>query len=255
MTDKNKMSSFFIYSPDEKERNEIFQLIKLTQMSLNIKGQANSCLNGMKKILFKNDQFYVIAKILAVKRKCKNKIKLRKYLNKNILEKDKKKFNEFKNEIKNKIKLKYIEERKYFYNKSINRDMKQLLLHSKFIKKKSSNNSDENSNIKNITKAVYLIYEKLKKPNNISNIKYRNNATGFKVTEINNIDKTKSDINLVFNYNDISMISIGNNSVENTIYLNRKQIFELILYIIFLLMKYILIEIAKILKMHLIYSF
>ena len=136
MTDKNKMSSFFVYSPDEKERNEIFQLIKLTQMSLNIKGPANSCLNGMKKILFKNDQFYVIAKILAVKRKCKNKIKLRKYLNKNILEKDKKKFNEFKNEIKNKIKLKYIEQRKFFYNKGINRDMKQLLLHSKFIKKK-----------------------------------------------------------------------------------------------------------------------
>ena len=85
LTDKNKMSSFFIYCEDEKERDEIYLLIKLTQMSLNIKDASNIVLKQTQKAIKNNYSIYGIIKILAVKKKLKNKNSIKKYLNNNIL--------------------------------------------------------------------------------------------------------------------------------------------------------------------------
>ena len=102
LTDKNKLSSFFIYCTEEKERDDIFQLIQLTQMKLTIKEVANKQLIKMENSMARNDTFYALVKIMAVKRKIKNKQKIKKYINKNILEKDKKKLFSFALDIKKK---------------------------------------------------------------------------------------------------------------------------------------------------------
>ena len=223
MTDKNKKSSFFIYCETEKERNQIFQLIKLTQMSLNIKEPANVCIKKTQKSIMKNNCFYALLKIMAVKNKLKNKNRINDYINKNILEKDKKSFNSFKKTIKDKIKEKYIEQRKFFYNKGINRDMKHLILNNKYLKRKINT---DNNNIDNITKAVNKIYETLKKPNYSKNEKQNNNSFYFKVQDINKNNKNTTNINLNFNYKDICINSFNdNNNINN--YLNKEQIFDI----------------------------
>ena len=217
LTDKNKLSSFFIYCTEEKERDDIFQLIQLTQMKLTIKEVANKQLIKMENSMARNDTFYALVKIIAVKRKIKNKQKIKKYINKNILEKDKKKLFSFALDIKKKIKEKYIQQRKFFYKKGINRDMKHLILHGKFIKKKNDLNEKSNntSNIDNISKAANTIYDILRKPYIRMNKKYRNNYISFKVKEINKSDKSTHDIDLIFNYNDACIKSIESNDDNN----------------------------------------
>ena len=229
MTDKNKLSSFFVYCEGEKERNEIFQLIKLTQMKLNIKDSSNIVLKKMQKTIKRNNAFYGILKILAVKKKLKNKKIIKKYIN-NIIGKDKQKFNEFADEIKNKIKLKYIEQRKFFFNKGINRDMKHLILNRKFLKNKSEITINETNNIDNITKAVNKIYDFLKKPNFIKDNPKRKNYISFPVKDINNNDENSNDINLSFSYKNICINSSDNedrNNNNSNIYLNKEQIFDI----------------------------
>ena len=69
MIDKNKDSSFFVYCENETERNEIFQFIKLTQMSLNIKESWKMILKRLQKSLKRNNVFYGMIKILVAKKK------------------------------------------------------------------------------------------------------------------------------------------------------------------------------------------
>ena len=223
LTDKYKESSFFIYCEDERERNEIYQLIKLTQMKLNIKEPANNALKKLQKTIKRNNVFYAMLKIMAVKNKIKNKERIRKYFNYNILGKDKKKLNEFAYEISNKIKMKFIQQKKFFYNKGINRYMKHLILNSKFIKNKEENKINESKNIDNITKAVNKIYDILKKPYYNINTKRINNIISFPVKDINRNNEKSKAIKLDFNYKNICINSIDNNKT----YLNKSEIFDI----------------------------
>ena len=220
LTDKNKDSSFFIYCENETERNEIFQFIKLTQMSLTIKESSNMVLKRLQKSIKRNNVFYEVLKILAVKKKIKNKKKIKKYWNNNILGEDKKKFNEFANEINNKIRIKYNEQKKFFDKKGINRNMKHLVLSSKFLKGK--NKLNKNINIDSIIKAVNKIYESLKKPYYIIDNQKANNIIFFLVKDFNKNGQIK-DVKLSFNYNNICINSIDNNEL----YLNKREIFDI----------------------------
>ena len=218
LTDKHKMSSFFIYCEGEKERNEIFQLIKLTQMTLNIKEPSNNILKKMQKSINRFNVVYAITKILSVKKKLQNKKLIKKYINYNILEKDKKKLNNFLNDVKNKICQKYIEQRKFFYKKGINRDMKHLILNSKFLKNK--NEDKENYNFDNIKRSANIIYNVLKKSYGKVINSSNNNVISLKVKETN---KKLDNINLCFNYKDICINSINSNSK----FLSKEQIFDI----------------------------
>ena len=169
-------------------------------MSLTIKDASNKQLKRMEKSIQNNSVFYAIVKIMAVKRKIKNKYIIKKYLNKNILEKDKKNFFGFVADIKTKIKEKFIKQRKFFHKKGINRDMRHLILNGKFIKKR---NNIVDNNIDNITKAANTLYDFFKKPYLKIDKKYRNNFISFKLKEIEIKSKNKKDINLCFNYKDI----------------------------------------------------
>ena len=77
----------------------------------------------MEKGLSQNDKFYVILKMLAVKRKLKNKKEIKKYIN-DIIKKDKNEFSNFIKSIKINIQNKYIEQKKYILNK-INKKKKK----------------------------------------------------------------------------------------------------------------------------------
>ena len=219
LTDKNKMSSFFIYCEGEKERNEIFQLIKLTQMTLNIKESSDIILKKMQKSINRHNIVYAIIKILTVKKKLKNKKIIKRYIN-HFFEKDKKKFNNFLSDIKNKISQKFIEQRKFFYKKGINRDMKHLILNSKYLKNINDNKENNNNNIDNIKKSANIIYNLLKKSYGKVANSYNSNLISLKVKEIN---KNISNIDLCFNYKDICINSINSNST----YLSKEQIFDI----------------------------
>ena len=73
LNEKNKENHFLIYFFEEKERDDILELIKLIKLNITIKDKANEILQSMEKGLSQNDKIYVILKMLAVKRKLKNK--------------------------------------------------------------------------------------------------------------------------------------------------------------------------------------
>ena len=118
LNDKNQLNHFLIYFFEEKERDDVFELIKLMRLSMTIKNPANKSLKLMENTFSKINKFYMIIKILAVKRKLKNKIIIQDYLN-NDLKKDKNEFDNFMRNVKLKIKNKYIVQRKNLFGKGI----------------------------------------------------------------------------------------------------------------------------------------
>ena len=93
---------------------------------MTIREPANKSLKEMENVFNKKNRLYMISKILAVKRKLKNKTKIKEYLN-DELKKDKIEFDKFTRNIKIKIKNKYIEQKKCLFNKGIQRINKYLI--------------------------------------------------------------------------------------------------------------------------------
>ena len=205
--EKNQKNHFLLYFFEEKERDDILELIKLIQLNMTIREPANKSLKEMENVFNKKNRLYMISKILAVKRKLKNKTKIKEYLN-DELKKDKIEFDKFTRNIKIKIKNKYIEQKKCLFNKGIQRINKYLI-------KKEKKNKDEIDSIKNysyndIKKACNTIYKFFRKPynKNINKFKEKNNFVSFKVRLIKNDNNNNFDINdsnLYFNYQDISI--------------------------------------------------
>ena len=106
--EKNQKTEFLLYFFEEKERDDILELIKLIQLNMKIREPANKSLKEMENVFNKINKCYMILKILAVKRKLKNKAKIKAYLN-DELKKDKIEFDNFTRNIKIKIKNKYLE--------------------------------------------------------------------------------------------------------------------------------------------------
>ena len=221
-TDDNKINNFLIYFFEEKERDDILELIKLMRLKMTIKEPANVALLSMEKKFNQKNKFYMILKILAVKRKLKNQEKIKEYIN-NDLEKDKNEFDNFVKTIKSKIKNKYIEQKKFLYNKGIQRINKCL-----FMKKEISEISETNNySLKNIKEACNNIYRVLKKPYYINDkIKMKNNFVSFKVKSINfnNNYYSNNELNLCFNYD---YISINYSEKISNIFLDKDKIFEI----------------------------
>ena len=111
MNDNEQMNYFLIYFFEEQERDYILDLIKLIKLNMTMKDKANKLLKNMEKIFKQKNKLYFILKVLLIKRKFKNKAKIKNYLNKD-LKKDKNAFDNFIRSIKNNIKLKYLEQKK-----------------------------------------------------------------------------------------------------------------------------------------------
>ena len=224
LNEKNKENHFLIYFFEEKERDDILELIKLIKLNITIKDQANEILKSMDKRLSQNDKFYVILKMLAVKRKLKNKKEIKKYIN-DIIKKDKNEFSNFIKNIKINIQNKYIEQKKFFLNKGIQRINKNLILKNDFLKNKTESNE---SSLNEIKKACNTIYKALKNPLYFNNKrKTNNNFVAFKIKLIENEKKRyrNNEYNLLFNYKDIS-INYADKAINN-IFLDKEQIFHI----------------------------
>ena len=166
--DKNQLTHFLIYFFEEKERDDILELIKLIQLKMTIKDPANQSLKMIENTFSKINKFYIVLKILAVKRKLKNKIKIQEFLN-DDLKKDKNEFYNFMRNVKLKIKNKYIEQRKNLFNKGIQRINKYLFLKKDVLQNKNDM-SEKNYTLNNIKNACNIIYKALRKPYNLSTI-------------------------------------------------------------------------------------
>ena len=228
--EKNKINNFFIYFFEEKERDDIIELIKLIQLNMTIKEPANNFLTSMEKIFNQKNKFYMILKILAIKNKLKNKIKIQDYLN-NDLKNDKNEFDNFMRSIKTKIKNKYIEQKKFLYNKGIQRINKCLFLKKEIIGEENDNDEIKNYNLNDLKKACNTIYRAFSRPYYINNkIKKKNNYVSFKVKLIENNQNyfSNNEHNLYFDYKNISInySDISFNDYNN-IFLGKNEMFDI----------------------------
>ena len=209
LNDKNKINNFLIYFFEEKERDDILELIKLLRLKMTIKEQADLALKAMEKEFTQKNKLYMILKMLAIKRKLKNKKKIKNYIN-NDLKKDKKAFANFIGNIQVKIMNKYIEQKQLLINKGIQRVNKYLFLNKDFIENRINKNPNNNYNLNDLRNACNIIYNAFKKPyyknnNNSNNNNQKNDFVTFKVLVPNitkaailmneNYYKTKSDWN------------------------------------------------------------
>ena len=76
--EKNQKNHFLLYFFEEKERDDILELIKLIQLNMTIREPANKSLKEMENVFNKKNRLYMISKILAVKRKLKNGVNNKK---------------------------------------------------------------------------------------------------------------------------------------------------------------------------------
>ena len=222
--ENNEKNCFFFYFLEEKDRDSIFNLIKLIQLEKRIKEPANEALKSMEKLFTQNNKIYTIVKILSIKRKITNKIKIKKYINNQIKE-DKKELNIFMGNINTYIKNKYIIQRKSLYNKGIQRKNKYLILNSEILGKKGKNIYTLND-IKSACNTIYKYFHKPYYVNN--NKKENNNSISFKVNYIqSNNNENFMQNNLSFNYKEICIKYVENRRNNNNIFLDKNDIFNI----------------------------
>ena len=228
MNDNEQMNYFLIYFFEEQERDYILDLIKLIKLNMTMKDKANKLLKNMEKILKQNNKLYFILKVLLIKRKFKNKAKIKNYLNKD-LKKDKNAFDNFIRSIKNNIKVKYLEQKKLLYNKGIQRVNKFLFLNTKFLISSQDSNEKRVYNLPDIKKACNTIYNAIKKSYYFHNSKKRHNDLIFFKTKIaKNDDQYNNETNLCFNYNKICINKVGTNiNNYNDIFMDKNNILEI----------------------------
>ena len=228
MNDKGQMNYFLIYFFEEKERDFTLDLIKLIKLNMTMRDKADRLLKNMEKILIQKNKLYFILKVLLIKRKIKNKAKIKNYLNKD-LKKDKNEFDIFIRSIKNNIKGKYLEQRKLLCNKGIQRINKCLFLNKEFLKNQKDLNDTRDYNLSDIKKACNTIYNAIKKSYYFHNNKIKkNDLILFKTKIPKNSDQYNKESNLCFNYKNICINKVGTNiSNHNEIFMDKNNILEI----------------------------
>ena len=216
--ENNKSKHFYLYSNDKIKIKNCFGLLEKIKIELNKdkinyeelnKKIENNMINSIKN--------YFIMKMILVKRKVKNRILIKNYINKEI-KNDKKIFKNFLSEFKEKI-IKFNEKQ----NKYLFFNDKKYIISTNYIKK---NNRRLNINYSFLKKSVELIINFMKrkreKNKNLSlnvliNNKEETLIFDYKNNIINSISKNfQISSNEIFNISNIIYnISKENNLLEN----------------------------------------
>ena len=193
--EKNKIKYFFLYSNNKNEIKEFYNHLHNIKMFLNSKNNNYSSIkNNFEHIMTNSIKTYFVMKMILVKRKVKNRILIKDYIN-NKLKQDKKEFGNFLSNFKNKIiKFNQRQNKFPFYNE------KKYIICSNNI---NEYNNNWKINVDLLKKCVNLIYNfmKIKQP-----IKSYENI-GLNVF-INNSKET-----LIIDYKNISIYSISKNFI------------------------------------------
>ena len=207
--ENNKIKYFFLYSNNQHKIKEFYHHLHSIKMELNSKNNdSKNIQNSFENIMTNSIKTYFVMKMILVKRKVKNRILIKEYIN-NKLKQDKKEFGNFLINLKNKI-IGFNEKQNTFpfYHE------KKYIICSKTIK---DNNNLWKINVDILKKCVNIIYNFMKMKQPIKS--YKN--IGFNVY-INNSKET-----LIVDYKNGSISSMSKrfklsadeiNNISNIIY-------------------------------------
>ena len=188
--EKNKIKYFFLYSNNQSKIKEFYNILNSIKMELNSKNNNyKNIQNSFEKIMTNSIKTYFVMKMILVKRKVKNRILIKDYIN-NKLKTDKKEFGNFLSNFKNKI-IQFNQKQNIFpfYNET------KYIICSNTLK----DNNNWKINVDILKKCVNIIYNFMKRKQPIKS--YKN--IGFNVL-INNSKET-----LIVDYKNISISSIS----------------------------------------------